>query len=174
MGLGPETPQDWVLRGLGTGSRPSCRQSNPSSTFGYQNRRCSPPRVPHSACKFARAAPEQPKDIAKTAERPNRCPESLRFVRLAQHCGLANLGMRHGRAARPRRFCTIIRAVAGQICWHLCCKNSMAAAQCNGPQKLAGSMQPDCCQKFCRFRRHNRAHKFLQKLPRFVLSLKAI
>ena len=75
--------------------------------------------------------------------------------------------MRHGRAARPRRFCTRIRAVAGQICWHLCGKNSMAAAQRNGPQKLAGSLQPDRCQKSRRSMEPFRCPFFLQ----IVLSL---
>ncbi len=109
------------------------------------------------------ALPKQPRAAQKNRQwptppqQPPRIPAILGGVRV-----IVVQQLKHApRPCRaPRRCCTTIRAVAGQICWHFCGKNSMAAAQCNGPQKLAGSMQPDCCHKSCRFLRHDRAHEF--------------
>ena len=69
---------------------------------------------------------------AQTAERPNRRPESWRFARPARDCGPADFGIRQGRGAQPRGFCTRIRAVACQMCWHFCGKTWVAAAQRQG------------------------------------------
>ena len=107
----------------------------------------------------------------KRPDRRQPPPEPRRFARAARDCGSANLGMRQGRGAQPRGFCTRIRAVAGQICWHFCGKTWMAAAQRHGRSEFGRIFVAHSLPEISQISEARSRLKIPQKLPRFVLSL---